>query len=76
MYFQIVCFWWLGWGKKIWPDQLEGFKSKLYTAEEKFWEDAKIKPPYESVCNYDAKLWSFVLKYGKDGDYIWNVGRN
>lgn len=63
-------------GKRIWPDQLEGFKSKLYTAEEKFWEDAKIPPPYESVSNYDAKLWSFVLKYGKNGDYIWNVGRN
>ena len=63
-------------GKKIWPDQLEGFKNKLYVAKEKFWEDAKIQPPYESVSNYDAKLWSFVLKYGKNGDYIWNVGRN
>ena len=42
----------------------------------RFNEKANIKPPYDSIIKYDAKLWEFVLKYGKDGDYIWNVGKD
>lgn len=60
-------------GKKIWPDQLEGFKSTLYICQEAFWEIAKCQPPYPSVSNYDAKLWQFVLQHGEQGDYVWNV---
>ena len=26
------------------------------------------------LLNYDAKLWEFFIKYGNNGDYIWNVG--
>jgi len=66
-------------GKKLWPDQLgkEGkniFMANLYVAPEDFAQNASKPPPYPSVTNYDAKLWQFVLKYGRDGDYIWNVG--
>lgn len=62
-------------GKKIWPDQLDLTRTKLYISEEKFWEVAKLQPPYPTVNTYDAKLWKFVLEDGIDGDYIWNVGK-
>lgn len=61
-------------GKKIWPDQVVGFKNKVYISDKRFRERASILPPYNSVITYDAKVWEFVLKYGKKGDYIWNVG--
>lgn len=48
-------------------------RSDFYIAPEKFFEPAQIIPPYPSVPEYDAKLWRFVLKHGKPGDYIWNV---
>ena len=63
-------------GKRIWPDQLEGFRNKLYTSPLKFYQKATVLPPYPSVETYDAKLWEFVLKEGQDGDYVWNVGRD
>ena len=28
---------------------------------------------YDSVDNYDSKIWPYVKKYAKDGDFIWNV---
>ena len=31
------------------------------------------KKYYESVDNYDSLIWPYVKKYGKDGDFIWNV---
>ena len=61
-------------GKKIWPDQIDGKKTKIYISDEKFWEDANEQPPYNTVPSYDAKLWKYVVKYGRNGDYIWNVG--
>lgn len=48
----------------------------IYKAEEGFWEPAKIFPPYPSASAYDAKLWRFVEKYGKDGDIIWNAAKD
>lgn len=61
-------------GKKIWPDQMDLSRTKLYISDQKFWETAHIQPPYPTVKTYDAKVWKFVLKYGQDGDYVWNVG--
>lgn len=61
-------------GKKVWPDQYNQSNTKLYISDIPFREQAKILPPYESIPEYDAKVWEFVIKYGKDGDYIWNVG--
>lgn len=48
----------------------------LFRAPEKFTASAEIKPPYNSLDNYDAKIWRFVLSDGQDGDYIWNVAAN
>eukprot|EP01124_Arcella_intermedia_P007717 TRINITY_DN14779_c0_g1_i1.p1 TRINITY_DN14779_c0_g1~~TRINITY_DN14779_c0_g1_i1.p1 ORF type:complete len:735 (+),score=182.46 TRINITY_DN14779_c0_g1_i1:21-2225(+) len=46
------------------------------TRYENFTKEAEIKPPYDSVLRYDAKLWRFALKYGKTGDFLWNVGKD
>lgn len=59
-------------GKTIWPDQIND-RTKIYIAPEKFNENAKHPPPYPSIQNYDAKVWWYVTKYGKDGDIVWNV---
>jgi len=31
------------------------------------------KKYYSSVKNYDDLIWPYLKKYGKDGDFIWNV---
>ena len=31
------------------------------------------KKYYESIENYDSKIFPYVKEYGKNGDYIWNV---
>jgi hypothetical protein len=61
-------------GRTIWPDQVEGKRVQLYVAPEKFGQLAKSQPPYKTVPWYDAKVWQFVQRHGKNGDYIWNVG--
>jgi len=63
-------------GFPIWDDlqdRLNRCKITIYTAPERFSENARIMPPYSSVANYDAKLWQFVRIYGLTGDVIWNV---
>lgn len=49
-------------------------KAKLWVAPEKYEEAAKIRPPYPSCDNYDAKIWRFATKHASDGALIWNVG--
>ena len=61
-------------GKQVYSDQLEGIDCKLYKAPERFAEDARVLPPYNSVRNYDAKLWQFVQREAEEGDWVWNVG--
>lgn len=60
-------------GKKIWPDQLKGIHHQLFISDYKFKENIKEKVPYDTLLNYDAKVWPFILKYGKEGDFIWNT---
>lgn len=60
-------------GKSLKPDTLVGIKHKIYTSRLPFTTAAKVIPPYQSLDTYDAKIWEFVSKYGKTGDYIWNV---
>lgn len=60
-------------GKTIWPDQIDNKNTTIYVASEKFNENAKFPPPYPSIQNYDAKVWSYVMKYGQEGDIVWNV---
>ncbi len=38
-----------------------------------FDRDAKIKPPFPSCSNYDAKAWEFIVKYRKGTVLFWNV---
>lgn len=33
-------------------------------------------PPYKSVATYDAKIWQHLSSHAKNGDYVWNVGRD
>jgi len=47
-----------------------------FWSPEKFTKPAEIKPPYNSLDNYDAKIWRFVLSNGLNGDFIWNVAGN
>ena len=60
-------------GKKIWPDQLKGINHRLFVSEYRFKENIEEIPPYDTLLNYDAKAWPFILKYGEEGDYIWNT---
>lgn len=49
-------------------------KAIRHVAPEKFEQNAKLKPPWPSSPNYDAKLWQFVKKIARPGALIWNVG--
>jgi hypothetical protein len=60
-------------GKKIWPDQLEGIDHQLFISEYKFKESIDGEVPYDTLLNYDAKAYPFILKYGRAGDFIWNT---
>jgi len=60
-------------GKKIWRDQIQEDRTRVFISKIGFFKEARIKPPYKSVANYDAKLWEFVEKFGQNGDYVWNV---
>jgi threonine dehydratase len=45
----------------------------VYDAPEKFEQDAKIKPPFPSCSNYDAKAWRFIKQHASPGALFWNV---
>ena len=45
----------------------------MYSAPEKFWKPDNIMPPYQSIPEYDAKVWQFVLDKGEHNDIIWNT---
>ena len=48
-------------------------RAKLFKAPEKFEEDAKVRPPFPSCLNYDAKAWRFIKKYAGKNALFWNV---
>ena len=62
-------------GRKLFKDgfNVRRMKYPFYKSKLRYSEFAKDLPPYESNLNYDAKVWEFVKKLGKDGDYIFNV---
>lgn len=60
-------------GKKIYRDMIRPERTRIFISKIKFNKPANIMPPYPSVENYDAKIWEFVLKFGKKNDYVWNV---
>ena len=61
-------------GKKIWDDQLQLDRTKLFITPQKFWESADNLPPYPSIPQYDAKVWQFFKAEKKKINLIWNVG--
>ena len=48
-------------------------RARLIIAPEKFEDDAKIKPPFPSCSNYDAKAWRFIRQHAEPGALFWNV---
>lgn len=60
-------------GKTIWPDQLEGINSQLFISPYAFSERITEIPPYNTLMNYDAKVWPFILEHGEPGDFVWNT---
>jgi hypothetical protein len=60
--------------------KLELYKNNPYSKilkNEKELNNKKLlnnrKNYYNSVEEYDDLLWPYIKKYGKDGDFIWNV---
>lgn len=48
-------------------------RADVFTAPERFDQDAKTRPPFPSCSNYDAKAWQFIVKHAKDDALFWNV---
>lgn len=50
-------------------------KSKIFIeGNYKFESATKDLPPWPSMPTYDGKLWSWIKRYGRQGDLVWNVG--
>ncbi len=49
--------------------------AKVYVHPLDFAQDAKVKPPFPSCSNYDAKAWEFVKRYSAGRVLFWNVMR-
>lgn len=45
----------------------------VFDAPERFEQDAKVKPPFPSCSNYDAKAWRFIQAKASPGAFFWNV---
>lgn len=51
-------------------------RAKFYSHDRPFLKESRILPPFDCISTYDAKGWEFIKKYGKEGDWFWNVARN
>lgn len=51
-------------------------RAKFYTHDRPFLKEARIDTPFDCIKTYDAKGWEFIKKYGKEGDWFWNVAKN
>jgi hypothetical protein len=60
-------------GRGISEHMVDTKRTQIFVHPEKFSTAAAVLPPYRSVDNFDAKVWFYAQKYGKPGDYIWNV---
>lgn len=47
-------------------------RAKIIAHYQDFHKDSKIKPPFPSASNYDAKVWEYLTP----GDLFWNVAGN
>jgi hypothetical protein len=48
-------------------------RATLWTAPERFEQNAKAPPPFPSCGNYDAKAWRFIQAHASEGALFWNV---
>ena len=60
-------------GKVLYDDKLKGINYTKFKAPEKFTENTKKLPPYNSLSNYDAKVWQF---YDNKESHIFNIAGN
>lgn len=54
-------------------DYYSNNRIKIYKAPQKFRAFPKNIPPYRTELSYDGKIWQFLIKYGLNNDYIFNV---
>jgi hypothetical protein len=47
--------------------------AQLHVAPEVFERPARIRPPFPSCANYDAKAWQFIQDHARAGALFWNV---
>ena len=48
-------------------------RAEVIKAPERFEQDARLRPPFPSCSNYDAKAWRFVRERATPGALFWNV---
>jgi hypothetical protein len=51
-------------------------RARFYSHTKKFTDNSEMIPPFDCIRTYDAKGWEYIKKYGKQGDWFWNVARN
>jgi hypothetical protein len=47
--------------------------AQVMKAPEKFEQDARLRPPFPSCSNFDAKAWRFIRQRAGPGALFWNV---
>lgn len=60
--------------RNIQPGELG--RARFFSHTKKFTADSDVIPPFDCIRTYDAKGWEFIKKFGKPGDWFWNVARN
>ena len=48
-------------------------RAEVIKAPEKFEQDARLRPPFPSCSNFDAKAWQFIRQRAAPGALFWNV---
>jgi hypothetical protein len=51
-------------------------RAKFYSYDRPFLKPARVNTPFDCISTYDAKGWEMLKKYGKQGDWFWNVAPN
>jgi hypothetical protein len=61
-------------GPDLWNRMGGSERVEMLVAPQKFIQPVPqtAVPPYPSVMTHDAKVWQFIMKYGDDGDYVFN----
>jgi len=49
-------------------------RARVWTAPEKYEENAWVQPPFPSCGHYDAKCWSIMKQHASPDALFWNVG--